>query len=65
MIYQEVTDMNLMCCLVDINAVLAHHLYQKRHPGCSCPDRKTFISIHHLLCQNGNFVPHVANKGKL
>jgi hypothetical protein len=47
----------------DGNAVVARRLYQERYPGRRCPDRKTFVSIHHRLCEHGNFAPHVPNRG--
>jgi hypothetical protein len=60
---QELADMHVMYNLVDSNSVVVRHLYQERYPGWRCLDGKTFLHIHHRLCEHGNFAPHVAKRG--
>jgi hypothetical protein len=56
--------MHFMYGLADSNVVVAHHLYQERYPGRRCLDRKPVVSVHHRLCEHGNFAPRVANRGR-
>jgi hypothetical protein len=60
---QDLADTRFMYGLADSNAVVARRLYQGRYPE-SCPDRKTFVSIHRLLCEYGNFAPRAASRGR-
>jgi hypothetical protein len=57
---QELADMHFIYSLAEGNPVVAHHLYQEKWEW-KYPDRKTSVSIHHYLCEHGNFAPHVAN----
>jgi hypothetical protein len=61
---QELADMHFLYGLAGGNSVVARRLYQGRHPGRRCPDRKSFVSICLRLREHGNFAPRVADRGQ-
>jgi hypothetical protein len=50
--------------LADDKTVVVRHLYQQSHPGRRRPDNESSLSIHRRLCEHGNFITRLANRGR-